>query len=74
MAFDDDLGLDPSQPSAYDYTLSATGLVSRTISLWFGRIVQYIIIVGIISAVCVAVSVVLLSVQVAYVAYRGSSL
>ena len=60
MAFEDDLGHDPSQPLAQDYTLNATGLVSKTISLWARKIVYYIIIVGVIGAVCVAVSFVLL--------------
>lgn len=60
MAFEDELGHDPSQPMGQDYVLSATGIVSRTISLWSRKIVQYIIIVGIISTVCIAVSVVLL--------------
>lgn len=60
MAFEDDLGHDPSQPIAHDYVLSATGLLSRTISLWSRKLVQYIIIVGIIGAAFVAVSFVLL--------------
>ena len=63
MAFEDDLGYDPSQPVDQNFTLGATEVISKTISLWFGRIAQYIIIVGIISAVCAAISVVLLSVM-----------
>lgn len=62
MAFDDELGFDPSQPISQDYTLSATGIVSRTLSLWLRKIVQYIIIVGVISSVLLAVSYVLLAV------------
>jgi hypothetical protein len=60
MAFEDELGHDSSQPMGQNYTLSATGLVSRTLSLWSGRVVQYILIVGVISAACAAVSVALL--------------
>ena len=64
MAFDDELGNefgnDPSQPGDQNYALSATGLVSKTISLWARKIMQYIAIVGIIGAACVAVSFVLL--------------
>jgi hypothetical protein len=60
LAFEDDLGFDPSQPMDLNYTLSATQVVSKTISLWSRRIVQYILIVGVISAIGVAVSVVLI--------------
>ena len=60
MAFEDELGHDPSQPMAQNYTLSATGLVSRTISLWTRKLVQYIIIVGVLGAAFVAISFVLL--------------
>ena len=61
MAFDDELGYDPSRPIDQDYTLSATQLISKTISLWAGRIAHYILIVGVISTASVAVSVVILS-------------
>ena len=60
MAFEDDLGHDPSHPIDQDFVLSASGLVSRTISLWSGKIIQYILIVGVIGALCVAVSFVIL--------------
>ena len=60
MAFEEDLGNDGSQPTAQDYKLSATGLVSRTLSLLASKFVQYIIIVGIASAACVIFSFVLL--------------
>ena len=60
MAFEEDFGIDPSQPQPKEYTLSATGVVSRTLSLWTGKLLQYIMIVGIISAVCAAISFVLL--------------
>ncbi len=60
MAFEDGLGHDPSQPIDHDYVLSATGLVSRTISLWSRKLAQYIIIVGVIGAACVTLSFVLL--------------
>ena len=63
MAFEDDLGYDPSQQIDQDYDLSATQLISKTISLWAGRIAQYILIVGVISAASVAVSVLILSVM-----------
>ena len=61
MAFEDDLGYDPSQPIVQNYALSATQLISKTISLWAGRIAQYILIVGVISAASVAVSILILS-------------
>lgn len=51
MAFDDDLGLTPSQPSTFDYSVSAIGLMSRTISLWSRKLVQYITIIGIFGAI-----------------------
>lgn len=60
MAFDDDLGLDSSQPSAYDYSLSATGLISRMFSLWSRKLTQYIIIIGFFGAACAGVSFLLL--------------
>jgi hypothetical protein len=60
LAFEDDLGHDASQPMAQDYTVSATGLVSRTISLWSRKLAQYIIIVGVINAAFVAIPFVLL--------------
>lgn len=60
MAFEDELGHDPSQQSDQNYALSATELVSKTISVWARKIIQYIAIVGIIGAACVAVSFVLL--------------
>ncbi|MFW9834975.1 MAG: hypothetical protein ACFFEK_13330 [Candidatus Thorarchaeota archaeon] len=60
MAFEDDLGYDSSQPVTQNFTLSATNIVSRTISLWTKKIIQYIIIMGIISAASIAVSFVLL--------------
>jgi hypothetical protein len=61
LAFDDELGHDPTQPVEQNFTLSATRLISKALSLWTGRIIQYIIIVGIISALCVGLSVVLLA-------------
>jgi len=61
LAFEEDLGYDPSQPPAEDYTLSATGLVSKTLSLWTRKLVQYIIIVGIVSVVLTLVSFVILA-------------
>lgn len=56
MAFEDDLGLDSTQPSAFDYTLSATGLISRTFGLWSRKLAQYIIIIGLFGAASAAVS------------------
>ena len=60
MAFEEDLGYDPSQRMVQNYSLSATEIVSRTVSMWAQKLVQYIIIVGIISAACVLVSFLLL--------------
>lgn len=50
MAFEDGLEPEPSQPPTQDFTVSATGIVSRTLSLWIRKIIQYIIIVGIVGA------------------------
>lgn len=47
MAFDDGLGLEPSDSYAESYSVSATGLVSTTFNLWARKLGQYIIIVGI---------------------------
>ncbi len=62
MAFDDELGYDPSQPQKPDqkYTLSAVGLVSRTIDLWIKKLVSYILIIGVVSAGLLVVSYVVL--------------
>jgi len=60
LAFEDGLGNDPSQKREQDYTGSAYDLISRTVSLWARKIMQYIMIVGIIGAACVAVSFMLL--------------
>ncbi len=56
MALEDELGHDPSQQSDQDYTLGATGLISKTISVWARNIVRYITIVGSIRAACVIAS------------------
>ncbi|MFW9869653.1 MAG: hypothetical protein ACFFEL_08510 [Candidatus Thorarchaeota archaeon] len=60
MAFEDGLGVDASQPGVEDYTLSATGIVSQTLSLWARKLVQYIVIVGIASVAITLVSFILL--------------
>jgi hypothetical protein len=72
LAFEDELGYDPSQPIDQNYALSATGMVSKTVSLWSRKIVQYILIVGVISAACVAVSVAILAVMFGLVGTIGS--
>jgi membrane-anchored glycerophosphoryl diester phosphodiesterase (GDPDase) len=59
LAFDE-LGPDQSQLNTQKYTLSATGVVSRTLGLWKRRFVQYIIIVGIIGACTVTGSFIVL--------------
>ncbi|MHA1936491.1 MAG: hypothetical protein ACW97A_14570 [Candidatus Thorarchaeota archaeon] len=59
MAFEDGLEPEPSQPPTQDFTVSATGIVSRTLSLWTRKIIQYIIIVGIVGAGLVVVSYVM---------------
>ena len=56
MAFEDGLEPEPSQPPTQDFTVSATGLVSRTLSLWTRKIIQYIIIVGVVGAGLAVVS------------------
>jgi hypothetical protein len=60
LAFEEDFGQDPSQPQAQNYTLNATGLISRTVSVWTRNLAKYIVIVGIVGAVSVAISFVLL--------------
>ncbi len=49
LAFDE-LGKESSQQPEQDYTVNATGVVSRTISVWIRQIGQYIIIFGIMAA------------------------
>ena len=61
LAFEDDLGYDPSQPHIEDYTLSAFGLVSKTIGLWTGKFVQYVVIVGLVNVALTLISFVVLS-------------
>ena len=56
MAFEDDLGIDASQAGAESYAVSATGLVSRTFNLWFRKLGQYIIIVGLAGAAFALIS------------------
>ncbi|TFG30207.1 hypothetical protein EU528_08575 [Candidatus Thorarchaeota archaeon] len=56
MAFEDELGSDISQSGSEDYTLGATGIVTKTISLWTRNIVRYLAIVGFIAAACVITS------------------
>lgn len=59
MAFEEGLGYDPSQPREENYTLSATGLVSKTFGLWTGKFVQYVTIVGLVSVFTTLMSLVL---------------
>ncbi len=59
MAFDE-LGSEPSQSSAQYYTVNATGVVSRTFSVWIRQIVQYIIIFGTIGAAIALISFLIL--------------
>ncbi|MHA2426160.1 MAG: hypothetical protein ACXAEF_15335 [Candidatus Thorarchaeota archaeon] len=59
MAFEDGLGIDPSQPAAQDYTVNATGLVSRTLNLWIRNLAKYIVIVGLVGAVLALISFIL---------------
>ena len=59
MAFEEGLGTDPSRPSGQEFRLDAYGLVSNTITLWGRRILQYILIAGLLGAACVALSSVL---------------
>ncbi len=61
LAFEDELGYDPSQPHIEDYTLSAFGLVSKTIGLWTGKFVQYVVIVGLVNVALTLISFVVLS-------------
>ncbi|MFW9794685.1 MAG: hypothetical protein ACFFEE_10310 [Candidatus Thorarchaeota archaeon] len=56
MAFEDGLGVDPTQPQTGDFTLSATGLVSQTLNLWTRKYVQYVILVGLVSVVTTLMS------------------
>jgi hypothetical protein len=56
LAFEDDLGRDASQARAESYAVSATGLASRTFNLWFRKLGQYIIIVGLVGAAFALIS------------------
>ncbi|MHA2221066.1 MAG: hypothetical protein ACXAAO_03295 [Candidatus Thorarchaeota archaeon] len=60
MAFEEDFGHDPSQQPGQGYTLNATGLVSRTFSLWTRNLIPYILIIGTVSAAVITMSVLLL--------------
>ena len=60
MAFEEELGHDPSQPIDMDYTLGASGIISKTISLWTRNIVGYLAVTGFIAAACTIVSYVIL--------------
>ncbi len=71
MAFEE-LGSDPSEQGDQNYTLGATGLVSKTISLWARNIVRYIAIAGIIGAASVAVSYVILVLMFSTVGTLGA--
>jgi membrane-anchored glycerophosphoryl diester phosphodiesterase (GDPDase) len=55
LAFDE-LGASPSRQNVQDYAVSATGVVSRTFSVWGRQLVQYIIIFGITGAAALTVS------------------
>ena len=41
------LGPEPDQPTGPDFTVSAFGLVSRTLSLWVRQLFPYMLIVGV---------------------------
>jgi len=60
LAFEDGLGVDPSQPREEEYVLSATGIVSKTLSVWIRRFGQYVILVGLVSVFIVFASVIIL--------------
>ncbi len=61
MAFEDGLGVDPSQQPVENYTLNATGLASQTLSLWIRKFAHYIAIVGFVSVVITLFSFIILS-------------
>ena len=48
MENDDGLGLEPSPPPEQDFTVSALGLVTRTLKVWVRKLPSYILIVGLI--------------------------
>jgi len=60
LAFDDGLGLEPSDSSPDSYRVSATGLISNTFNLWVRKLGQYIIIVGITGVTLALVSLLFL--------------
>ena len=72
MAFEDDLGYDPSQRPADDYSLSAFGLVSKTIGLWTSKFVQYVVIVGLVSVALTLISFVTLSTLFGVIGFLGT--
>jgi hypothetical protein len=58
MAFEEGLGYDPSQPQVENYTQSATGLVTKTISLWTRKFVQYVALIGLVSVATSLISLI----------------
>jgi len=61
MAFEGELGRDPSEPkdNTEYYRLSSTGLIARTIDVWIKNLIQYILIIGVASAVLIGISFVM---------------
>jgi membrane-anchored glycerophosphoryl diester phosphodiesterase (GDPDase) len=55
LAFDE-LGPDAAKSSMQEYTVGATGLVSRTFGVWSRRLIQYIALVGVLGAATGVVS------------------
>ncbi|MCK4568204.1 MAG: hypothetical protein KAU48_12940, partial [Candidatus Thorarchaeota archaeon] len=72
MAFEDDLGYDPSQRPVDDYSLSAFGLVSKTIGLWTSKFFQYVVIVGLVSVALTLLSFVTLSTLFGVIGFLGT--
>ncbi len=64
-----DSGQAPEERFERDYSVGVAGLVSRTFSLWKRRLGSYVLIVGVLSALMAAVSLVVLFAFYGYAAF-----
>ncbi|MFX0108051.1 MAG: hypothetical protein ACFE7R_07195 [Candidatus Hodarchaeota archaeon] len=60
MEIDSGPGLEPSKPPTGDFVVGATGLVSRTLTVWSRNIVAYLIIFGVLNVIMIGLQFALL--------------
>jgi hypothetical protein len=60
LAFEEGFGTDPSQQRDEDYALSAYDIMSTTLKLWYRKLIHYILITGVVGALSIGVSFVLI--------------